>query len=112
MERSYEPNPKHKEPKGFGTLCPGAMPRQDVALLLNEAVAVDNALWAVAGAWCFKAFRTHPHGAENHVWHGFSVVGGDVPEEVFEALESAGKIDRPQRRRLRKQRALPVKWPG
>ena len=108
-----EPNPKHKhkKPKGFGSLCP-TMEQSEALELLREAVRFPDlngeALWAVAGSWCFVA---RPTRLESNVWHGYPVLGSSVQEQVLAYLERAGKITRRQRRQLRKQKRLPAEWP-
>lgn len=114
--RVYVPSPKHKFPKGHGSLCPSELPRERAQLLLDAAIAVPEvrakALWAVDGSWCFMAYPTHPNDAERPEWHGFPVIGVDVDERVLRALENRGRISRAQRRRLCKQRDLPKMWPA
>ena len=110
--RIYEPSPKHKWPKGFGSPCPEEMPLADAQALLDKAVEnpqdQGDALWAVAGDWCFAA---RPTRIEEGVWHGYPVIGSEVPERVLKELEVAGHIDRRQRQRLRLQKSLPERWP-
>lgn len=67
-----------------------------------------NKRWAAAGSWVFCA---HPTRLETGIWHGFPVIGSEVPERVLVALEASGQIDRRDRRRLAGQRALPPAWP-
>ena len=110
MPRKYQPSSKHKSPKGFGTLCPSDLELATSQALLESAVQVGAALWAVSGPWCFKAFQTFPHGPDPEIWHGFPVVGCEVPEDVIVALRSAGQIDLHQCRSIRKQRVLPGAW--
>jgi hypothetical protein len=114
MPRVYEPyEDKHKTPKGFGSLCPRAMPLSVAEALLHRAVAVDgcgqNKLWAASGRWCFCAHPSTGGGAD--VWHGFPVVGGEVDERVLARREDARMISHQEHGRLRKQRALPEAWP-
>ncbi len=110
VPRQYLPSPKHKWPKGFGTLCP-ALPEADPQQLLQLAIQVpgvgNNKLWVASGRWCFCA---QPSGGED-VWHGFPVIGGDVDERVWTALEAAQLVTAVEVRRLRRQRALPEAWP-
>jgi hypothetical protein len=110
VPRRYEPNPKHKWPKGFGSLCPKKLTTDEAQGLLDSAVAAPevstNKLWTVQGQWCFCA---HPSGDD--VWHGFPVIGGDVDERVWSALVKAGVISRKTAKRLRSQRSLPEDWP-
>jgi hypothetical protein len=112
VARRYEPSPKHKYPKGFGSLCPRELEIEEAQTLLEAAIVVagagENKLWAASGRWCFCA---HPTRLEDDVWHGFPVVGGDVPEPVFAALAETGQITRAERKRPRKQRELPAEWP-
>jgi len=111
MPRSYVPNPKHKWPKGFGSLCP-LMPPEVSQQLLERAVVVAgvgaNKLWMASGGWCFCAHRS-PNGGDD-AWHGFPVIGGDVDERVLDRLEACGIISDIERRRLRRQRSLPDSW--
>ncbi|MDX2010875.1 MAG: hypothetical protein SFW67_11810 [Myxococcaceae bacterium] len=110
MSRKYEPNPKHKWPKGFGSLCPKKLDLTEAQTLLDRAVSVATVsttkLWSVQGEWCFCA---HPSGED--VWHGFPVVGAEVDERVWKALEQAGLVTKAVRRKLAKQRTLPGDWP-
>lgn len=113
MPRTYEPYPeKHKEPKGFGSLCPGDMPRNVAPHLLQQAVRVegvgDGKLWAASGDWCFCAHPSRHAGPD--AWHGFPVIGGEVDERVLNKLEEVGLITPRQKRRLRRQRELPDSW--
>lgn len=110
MQRTYTPYPeKHKEPKGFGSLCPSDMPSDVPAKLLDQAIVVEGLgegkLWAASGEWCFCAHSSRPG-----EWHGFPVIGGEVDERVLDALEERGQISARQRRRLRRQRTLPESW--
>lgn len=111
LPRTYVPyKEKHKWPKGFGSLCP-RMPDDVPRELLMRAVPVPgvgaNKLWVASGRWCFCA---HPSSGDD-VWHGFPVIGGDVDERVWSALEAAALISPAEIRTLRKQRALPEMWP-
>lgn len=114
MERRYFPyKEKHKWPKGFGSLCPSTMPEGLPQDLLERAVQVDgvgrNKLWSASGQWCFCAHPSPQVGPD--MWHGFPVIGGEVDERVLIRLEAEGMITERERRRLRKQRALPRTWP-
>lgn len=111
-ELSYSPYAEtHERAKGLGSLRPPRMPLQDAGKLLNESIRVpghgEHKRWAASGRWCFCA---HPTRREENCWHGFPVIGGEVPEAVLRALEEAGHISRQERRRLRKQRSLPEEW--
>ena len=107
--RKYEPNEKHKHPKGFGSLCPHPFDLHDAQTLLDNAVdGSGKKLWAAQGRWCFCA---HPTRIEEGTWHGFPVIGGDVPERILRALEDAGHITKRERKTLRRQRELPEEWP-
>lgn len=110
--RKYAPNgDKHKAPNGFGSLCPHPFDAASAQELLTGAIEVEGTrrkLWAAAGKWCFCAHQTRPEANE---WHGFPVIGSEVPERVLRALLERGLIDRHELRRLRKQRALPGHWP-
>lgn len=113
MPRVYVPYPeKHKWPKGFGSLCP-RMAAHEPRELLEKAIPVpdvgENKLWVASGTWCFCCHRS-PHAGPD-AWHGFPVIGGDVDERVLQALEDARIIDAREKRRLRRQRALPEAWP-
>lgn len=113
MPRTYVPYPeKHKHPKGFGTLCPRDMPDSVPAELLKLAVVVDGMgpgkLWIASRDWCFCAHRSLHAGPA--AWHGFPVIGGDVDERVLNTLEAQGLINAHEKRRLRRQRALPGSW--
>jgi hypothetical protein len=78
--------------------------------LLQNALQLPDeptVLWAISGEWCFAARPTRP---ELNVWHGYPVVGSEVPERVLRAMATHGRITRHQLRRLRKQRTLPHRW--
>ena len=109
--RRYEPHAgKHKWPIGFGSLCPHPFPMEVAQDLLDRAIADDRRLWAASGRWCFCAHLTRTDG-EEEVWHGFPVIGAEVPDRVLRELRSAGFVDAREARRLRGQRALPEAWP-
>lgn len=111
-ERRYVPyEEKHKRPKGFGSLCPSEIPLGVVQELLENAIEVPEegkSLWNARGRWCFRA---NPTRSEAGVWHGFPMIGGEVPDRVLSSLFEAGMINRQELRRLRKQRSLPEVWP-
>lgn len=107
--RVYLPYEKHKEPKGWGSLCPHPFPGDVAADLLSRAVQVaEGKLWSATGRWCFCA---HPTRLELNTWHGFPVIGGEVPHTVLKLLVASGAISEAERRRLSKQRELPAEWP-
>ena len=111
--RRYVPSvEKHKRPKGFGSLCPPEMATEEAQALLDRAVSspdtAGSALWVVSGDWCFVA---RPTRLEESVWHGYPQLGSEIREHILGKLEAAGMIDRRQKRRLRKQKQLPKKWP-
>ena len=113
MKRAYVPNPKHKHPKGFGSLCP---PQMSVAVrqtLIDKAIPVkgfsEGKLWAAQGDWVFCAHCSETETSQ--AWHGFPVIGCEVDERVLSALVQAQHIDLHQKRRLRAQRSLPAEWP-
>ena len=106
--RRYEPNPKHKWPKGFGSLCPKTLPPERISALLADAIAADDApdapLYAVEGDWCFEA---RPTRLSEGLWHGYPVPGCEVPPRVFTRLRERGDLTDARVRRLRTQRFLP-----
>lgn len=109
MNRKYEPyTEKHKRPKGFGSLCPSRMTTDEAQGLLEKAIVVDGEkLWVSAKGWCFCAHATRP---EKGIWHGFPVLGCDVPEAVLRTLQAENIISKHEMRRLRKQRRFPESW--
>jgi hypothetical protein len=111
--RLYEPSPKHKEPKGYGTLCPKALTREEAQALLEVAVddgLNETVLYAVESDWCFAARLTR-RVEDGSVWHGYPILGRDVPEAILRAWRESGRIDRKQQKRLRQQRDFPKGWP-
>lgn len=105
MSRIYKPwREKHKWPKGFGSWCP-RMPEGRAQSILEDAIADPEGgskLYGYDRGWCFVA---QPTRADEY--HGYPVPGAEIPEQVFRAFIEAGKITSAQRRRLRKQAALP-----
>lgn len=107
-QRKYEPNPKHKWPKGYGSLCPRSLDSADVDALLQDAVLVETGeaptLYAVKENWCFEI---RPTRLEVGLWHGYPVPGFEVPHDAFVQLREAGRLTAAQVKRLRRQRELP-----
>lgn len=107
MPRTYSPNPKHKWPKGFGSLCPPHLCDDEACALLRRAIPSKyeaNALYVIDGDWCFEA---RPTRIEIDEWHGYPVPGFEVPADIFTSLRAAGELTEGDVKRLRKQRALP-----
>lgn len=107
LDRRYEPwLEKHKAPQGFGARCPPMAPGLS-QLLLERAVEDrgrpnSDKLYVVYGEWCFVA-----HKSRAGVYHGYPVLGSDVPPRVLKQLEELGRITPRQRKRLRAQSGLP-----
>jgi hypothetical protein len=109
-DRTYKPwVQKHKRPQGFGSWCP-PMGEGLAQQLLQRAIPdpdperSGNKLYVVDKGWCFVA---EPTRAEIGEYHGYPLPGAEVPERVLKQLEQTGIISPGERRRLRKQRALP-----
>ena len=112
MRHIYEPNKKHKWPKGFGTRCPH-MPETLPQRLLDGAVELGDASnkqrWSVHGSWLFRALKHEDLPSENaEKWHGHPVPGADAPEPVLAALVEAKLMTAKQKRRFMQQQQLPV----
>lgn len=112
---TYEPNPKHKFPKGYGTLCQRSVGLEHAQELLDRSVADDpdgrglvRRRYSVCGPAAFEA-KLH-HGSDDapeSCWHGYPILGSDVPQNVIDRWVEAGDLDRVAARRLRRQRTLP-----
>ncbi len=46
------------------------------------------------------------------IWHGYPMIGSEVPEKILKLLMENGIISRQQRRRFRCQKKLPDDWPS
>lgn len=114
MSPVYKKHPKHKWPKGFGSICPH-LSEVDAQKLLDRSVSIADdsgavQRWVVYDVWVFRAL-SEDHGA---TWHGHPVIGADVPDRVMQQLVAAGHISDNKKRKLRKQDRLPAsgKRPG
>lgn len=110
MTRRYEPwVEKHKPPHGFGSHCP-AVPEGFSQRLLEQAVADPkkggNRLYAVHGDWCFAAMSSN-----DGRYHGYPILGKDMPPAVLKLLQERGVLTRHQREKLRTQSELPSSDP-
>ena len=110
-ERRYESNPKHKFPKGYGTLCQRSVTPDHCEQLLTDSVphpAEESAAtrYAICGMAVFRGFGC-ADGAGVEVWHGFPVPGETVPRHVIETWVEQGRIPPIAARRLQKQRTIP-----
>ena len=111
MDRGYVPwVDKHKPPHGFGSHCP-SVPADFSQQLLEKAVAdpkkpASNRLYAVHGDWCFVAMQTRAG-----EYHGYPILGKDVPPRVLKLLQERGDLTQQHRERLRVQAELPREDP-
>lgn len=115
-EKTYIPSAKHKQPKGFGSICPRALMTRDAQQMLDHAISVpevrEKALWAAEGLWLFMAYPAHPHTPEHNEWHGYPVIGAHTDPRVLKALMDAGAITKAQFNKLTRQKRLPTDWPA
>jgi hypothetical protein len=89
---------KHKRPEGWGSLCPEHMDQAAAQSLLNGAVIVDDARYAIDGEWVFKAY-SHAPGR----WHGFPIPWSRLPPVAARGLMDRGLLDRSTWRKALRQ---------
>ncbi len=102
---------KHKEPKGYGSLCQKSVSTEHAQELLARAVPhpdrpATRALFAACGEAVFVARPTRFEAGE---WHGYPELGSRIDPAVLDALETAGHLDARRRRRVERQRELPAR---
>lgn len=90
---------KHKDPGGWGSICPH-MTQEEAQQLLNDSVEVGRSRFNVLGDYCFQANCDNT--AEMR-WHGFPIKWSDLPTEAKNQLITNGKLTNAEfLKRLRK----------
>lgn len=103
-KRLYQPSPKHKAPRGWGSVCPPEIDERTAQELLNAAVTAkvddgtERVLYNVRDGRMY-AGRSHRAG----LYHGYPVKGTEVPPSVLKALRDNGRIDATTYKRLLKE---------
>ena len=78
---------KHKEPMGWGSLCPSDLPDTPQALL-DTGIEVGTSIFNVSGKYALQA-QTHLPGH----WHGYPIPWSRLPTDAKKALIAAGRLD-------------------
>jgi hypothetical protein len=93
---------KHKQPGGWGTICP-PMTQEEAQKLLDESVPVGNSRYNIFEEYCFKAFSHATDEDGVTIWHGFPIKWSDLPSEAKNQLIANGQLTSTEfRKRLRK----------
>lgn len=78
---------KHKEPKGWGSLCPSTIDLTMAQQLLDSGVRVDNVVFNVEGEVAYRAFEHAPQR-----FHGHPIPWSHLPAAAWKALIAAGRL--------------------
>lgn len=107
--RKYVPNPeKHKQPKGYGSLCQKCITIRHAQELLDKAVAdyrpTKRILYSVCGEAVFVA---RPTRIEVEEWHGYPEIGSKIDPKILDLFVQHGLIDDVAKGRIENQTVLP-----
>jgi hypothetical protein len=92
---------KHKQPGGWGTICP-PMTQEEAQKLLDDSVPVGNSRYNIFEEYCVKAFSHAIDEDGVTIWHGFPIKWSDLPSEAKNQLIANGKLTSTEfRKRLR-----------
>jgi len=84
--RRYKPNPKHKSPKGYGSICPDGV-HPFTADLLESGEEDGKSIYNVGEGQAFRA-----NNEDGLHWHGFPIPWRDLPPSAAKALIAAGRL--------------------
>lgn len=91
----YDPDGyrKHKQPDGWGSLCPPL--ELDVArALFASGVRVENHVYNVDGEFAYRALQHRPG-----LWHGHPIPWSRLPSEARKLLIESGRLTQTQFRK-------------
>jgi hypothetical protein len=78
---------KHKEPKGWGSLCPQGVSLTDAQALLETGVRVADEIYNVDGQTAYRAQRH-----DTNRWHGHPIPWSRLPVAAWRGLITAGRL--------------------
>lgn len=77
---------KHKNPRGWGSLCPDDVKQAEAETLLKSSCQVGSARYNVEGDFCYRAF-SHDTDAEGvELWHGHPIPWSRLPTAAKKQL--------------------------
>jgi hypothetical protein len=88
---------KHKQPKGWGSLCPNDLPESPQDLLAT-GVQVGPAVFNVSGGYALRA-QMHLEGR----WHGHPIPWERLPTEAKKELIRRGRLTSEEYRKAVRQ---------
>lgn len=83
---------KHKRPKGWGALCPEHVTLQRAQELLDSGVEVEDAIYNIDDAICYRAFCHHEGVDGASLWHGHPIAWARLPIKAKQALVARGRL--------------------
>lgn len=88
MPRRYdvENYPKHKRPKGWGSLCPDGVTLAFARELLDTGVQVGHAVFNIDGDFCYRAFCHQEMADGTTLWHGHPIAWCRLPKQAKREL--------------------------
>jgi hypothetical protein len=78
---------KHKEPNGWGSLCPATINLATAQQLLDSGVRVGDVVFNVDGEFAYRAFEHSPQR-----FHGHPIPWSQLPAAAWRALIAAGRL--------------------
>lgn len=79
---------RHKDPGGWGSICPH-ITQEEAQQLLNDSVEAGRSRYNVCGEQCFQA---NCDNTVESVWHGFPIPWSELPAEAKNKLIDKGVL--------------------
>jgi hypothetical protein len=83
---------KHKDPGGWGSLCPTDLEQQEAQELLDTSVEVDDTRYNVRGSYCYRAYRHGTDASGTSLWHGHPIPWSRLPTDARKDLIRNGRL--------------------